>query len=199
MFVSQQVQLWMRPAVAQARLIMLAARDELGSAARTAYEHGAEQLIRVGPLGHAPGSSKLVRALFLDPVYRDNTVTIGMRWEATSISDRLFPVLDANLLVEPAAGDTATLALEGTYRAQFGEFGANLDRALLNKVATATVRMMLRDVAGVLALRSEDDVPKEWPGNGKNPGEPQDGQSVSTLTRGTFGPDAWRSRRARWR
>jgi hypothetical protein len=161
MFVSQHVPLRISLAVAQARLVKLAASGELDSAAQTAYEHGSEQVLRIGPSGHASWPSKLVRALFLDPVYRDSTVTIGMRWEAAGMSGTLFPVLDANILVAPVAGDTATLALEGSYRPPFGDPGASLDHALLNRVATATIQTMLREVAVVLTSPAEDNDPTD--------------------------------------
>ncbi len=160
MFVSQHVSLPVTPGMAQARLAMLATDGYLGNAARTAYEAGVEQIIRLGPFGNVPWSSKLVRVLFLEPVRRDNIVTIGMRWEATGISGKLFPVLDANIIVvASAADDTAILMIEGAYRPPFGGVGASLDRVLLNKVATATVLAMLRDIAAILASPSEDAVP----------------------------------------
>ena len=156
MFVSQQISLPFSARVAQARLVNLAMRGGLGHAARTAYDGEAEQLLRVGPLGQAAGPSKLVRVLFLEPVSRDETVTIGMRWEATGISGTLFPVLDANVSVAPAPDGAAILALEGSYRPPLGGLGASLDKVLLNNLATATIKAMLRDVAAVLTNPGED-------------------------------------------
>ncbi len=151
MFVSQHLPLLVSAEVAQARLVDMAVGGALGSAARTAYEGAIEQFFKVGPFGRAPGPAKLVRALFLPPAYRDGTVVIGMRWEATGPSGGLFPVLDANISVAPAAdAGTAMLILEGSYRPPLGALGAGLDRVVLNKVATATVRAMLGDVAMVL-------------------------------------------------
>jgi hypothetical protein len=166
MFVSQHVPLPVSLRVAEARLVRLATQGGLGHVARTAYEDGAELLIRVGPLGQVPGTSKLVRALFLDPVTRDSTVTIGMRWEATGFSGGLFPVLDANISVAAADGGTAVLSLEGTYRPPFGSLGAGLDKAMLNRVATATIRALLRDVASALSGPAERAGPQEACGSG---------------------------------
>jgi hypothetical protein len=151
MFVSQHLPLLVSAELAQARLVNMVAGGGLGSASHSAYACGIEQFFKVGPFGQAPGPGKLVRALFMPPVCRDDTVVIGMRWEATGPSGGLFPVLDANITVAPGAdASTATLTLEGSYRPPLGALGAGLDRVLLNKVATATVRAMLGDVAKVL-------------------------------------------------
>src|ERR1700761_2295597 len=104
MFVRQEMPLPVSPDTAQARLLALASRPALGKAAEAAYEGGLEQLRGVGPLDGTPETSKLVRALFLEPVWRDGAVTVGMRWEATGRSGSLVPVLDANISVV-LAGD----------------------------------------------------------------------------------------------
>jgi hypothetical protein len=56
-------------------------------------------------------------------------------------------VLDADLTVTPAADGTSVLALAAVYRAPLGAAGAGLDRAILHKVASATVRTFLNRVA----------------------------------------------------
>jgi hypothetical protein len=90
-----------------------------------------------------PGLSRLVQAHFLDPAERDGSVTMGMRWEATSVTGWLFPALDANITLT-AEGDQATaVTLTGVYRSPLGALGAGLDRALLHHVATATVSSLL--------------------------------------------------------
>ena len=53
---------------------------------------------------------------------------------------RLFPVLDADLTLTPAAEHAALLTLAGTYRPPLGSLGAGPDRLLLHRVAEATVR-----------------------------------------------------------
>ena len=52
----------------------------------TVYDGGVEYLPRVGALGAVPGTSRLVRVRFTEPVHRDETMTVGMRWEATGRS-----------------------------------------------------------------------------------------------------------------
>jgi hypothetical protein len=143
MFVSDQRLCPVGIGAARARLVNLAHGGWLGGASAAAYRDGLDQLLWVGPFGEVPGLSRLVQAHFLDPVERDGSVTVGMRWEATGVTGRLFPALDADITLT-AEGDQATaVTLTGVYRSPLGALGAGLDRALLHHVATATVSSLL--------------------------------------------------------
>lgn len=150
MFVAHDLVLDVPTWAARARLSNLVCCGALAGSAAAAYEDGLDGQIRVGPFGDLPGASKLVRVQFLDPVRRDDTTTLGMRWEATGAAGGLFPVLDADISLTPAAGEKTRLALAGSYRPPFGRFGTGLDRAILSRVATATVRVLLRSLADAL-------------------------------------------------
>jgi hypothetical protein len=65
-------------AVAQARLMNLMRGSLLLDAAREAYGEGISGLVRVGPLGLAPGLSKLVEVQFRDLVQRGNTAALTL-------------------------------------------------------------------------------------------------------------------------
>jgi hypothetical protein len=117
------------------------------------YQDGLEHLMRVGPAGAMPGASRLVRVWFTEPVRRDGTMAIGLRWEATGVTGGLFPALDADIRLT-GDGEGARLTLTGSYRPPFGALGAGLDRLLLRTVATATLRTLLARVAAAL-----EDVP----------------------------------------
>ena len=147
MFASHEVMLSMTFARARARLSVLSDAGWLSGPSKEAYAEGLDGLIRVGPFGAVLGASKLVRVQLLEPVPRDDTVVLPVRWEATGAAGRLFPVLDANLVLTPSGADHATLALNGAYRPPLGGVGEILDRALLNRAATATVRSLLTRVA----------------------------------------------------
>lgn len=151
MFVADEVVLDIGFRVAQARLVKLASSDGLSGPSEAAYQSGFSTVIRVGPFGDLPGVSKLVRVRLLDPVYRGDVMTLGLRWEATGVVSGLFPVLDADISVAPAGEQMTRLALTGSYRAPLGGLGAGLDRAILNRVATSTIRALLRNVAVTLA------------------------------------------------
>ena len=116
----------------------------------TAYQHGLNALLHVGPLGDVPGVSKLVAVRFLEPVDREDVTTMGLRWEATGAAAGLFPVLDANITLTPDGGHHTRLAFTGAHRALLGSLGAGLDRAILHHVAMATIRALLADAAAAL-------------------------------------------------
>ncbi len=135
---------------ARARLVNLVNGGGLNRASHTAYQKGLKALIRVGPLGDLPGTSKLVEVRFVEPVERDGVTTTGLRWEATGATAGLFPVLDANITLSPD-GDRTRLRLAGAYRPPLGRLGAGLDKAILHRIAAATIRALLTDVASALA------------------------------------------------
>jgi hypothetical protein len=150
MFVAGQLVLDIGFPAAQARLVNLARRGGLSGASRAAYADELSAVIRVGPFGDAAGASKLVRVRFLDPVCRGDVMTLALRWEATGVTGALFPVLDADITLSPAGQQGTRLALAGCYRVPLGGLGAGLDKAILNHVATATIRALLRNVADSL-------------------------------------------------
>jgi hypothetical protein len=148
MFVAEELALSTGSAAAQARFENLVHGDWLAVASEAAYDGAVTGLRRVGPAGQVAG--KLVRVSFLDPVYRGDVMTVGMRWEATGATGALFPVLDADITISPAGDETARLALAGCYRPPLGRLGAGLDRAVMRQVAAATMRSLLRNVAAAL-------------------------------------------------
>ena len=161
MFVAQDLTVDVGPGVAQARFANLLGGSWLAEVSGAAYDGALTGLLRVGPAGRAVG--KLVRVGFLDPVYRGDVMSVGLRWEATGPAGSLFPVLDADITISPAedqnapageentpAGQTARLVLAGAYRPPLGRLGAGLDQAVLHRVATATMRSLLRSVAGAI-------------------------------------------------
>jgi hypothetical protein len=151
MFVTHGITLGVGSRPAQARLAKLVHGNGLNGASQAAYQAGLANMIRVGPFGDVPGASKLVRVRFLDPAYHAEAMTVGLRWEATGRTGGLFPVLDADISLAPEGEQKTRLALTGSYRPPLGRFGAGLDRAILNRVAAATIRALLRNIADALA------------------------------------------------
>src|SRR5512142_2919492 len=84
---------------AQARFVSLLHGNWLAKASETAYGETVTGLLRVGPSGIVP--ARLVRVSFLDPIYRDDTMSVGLRWEAAGAAGSLFPVLDATITICP--------------------------------------------------------------------------------------------------
>jgi hypothetical protein len=174
MFARYEVMLSMSFAQARARLTVLGHGGWLRGPSERAYAQGLDGLIRVGPFSAALGASRLVRVQLLEPVPRDDTVVLPLRWEATGVAGRLFPVLDADLTLSPGGEDRSTLTLTGAYRPPLGRADATLDRVLVGRAAAATVRSLLTQVAASmaagdssagLATAAEQDGPSpaRWP------------------------------------
>lgn len=150
MFAVHEVTVGVPPNVAAVRLASLVTGDGLRRAADAAYEGGLA-VLRVGPFGGVRGLSKLVRVRVLEPAERGGTLTVPLRWEATGAAGELFPVLDADLILARNGSDQALLALAGSYRPPLGKAGTVLDRAIMNRIATATIRSLLQSLAEAIA------------------------------------------------
>jgi len=151
MFADHAVPLDVGYAAARARFLRLAHGDWLDGLSRDAYADGLAGEIRVGPFGSVPGMSKLVRVSLLEPVAGDDKVLVPVRWEATGRMGRLFPVLDANLILGPDDRGQAVLRITGVYRPPLAGLGEALDQAVLHRVVAATMKSLLRRIAAPLA------------------------------------------------
>jgi hypothetical protein len=136
---------------AAARLTSLLQRNALRGVCEAAYEGGLSAVLRVGPMGGKRGFSKLVRVCYLEPARRKATLTVALRWEATGGAGELFPVLDADLILARHGEGQVLLALTGSYRPPLGQAGAILDKAIMHRVATATIRSLLTGLGAAIA------------------------------------------------
>ena len=151
MFVGDDVLLDVGFDAARAGLANLCRSGSLLIASQGAYGTGITGLIRVGPLGSALGASKLVEVHCRDLTATSDSAGLALRWEATGPGGGLFPALDADITLAPVGEHATVLALAGTYRPPLGAVGAVLDRAVLYRVASATVRDFLSRVADAIA------------------------------------------------
>jgi hypothetical protein len=150
-FVGHQVLLNVGFGVARSRLADLVHDGLLVVASRDAYGHAVTGLTLAGPPGWVPGLSKLVRVQARDLVIREGSALLALRWQATGPEDALFPVLDADIRLIPARDQGTVLRLDGAYRPPLDIAGAQLDRVVLHRVATATAQDFLGRIAKVVA------------------------------------------------
>ena len=136
---------------ARVRLANLAQVGSLTSASERAYGDGLASLVRVGPIGAIPGASKLVDVRFRDLVIHDDTALLTLRWEAIGPGGGLFPALDADITLAPAGERATRVTLAGAYRPPLAGLGAGLDRAIMHRVATATIRSLLNRMVDAIA------------------------------------------------
>ena len=151
MFARHELVLGLGFEAARARLVNLTHGGWLAAASDGAYADGLAGLIRVGPFGAVPGASKLVSVRLLEPVPRGEVMVLPLRWEATGVTGRLFPVLDADLTMTPAGAGQTLMTLNGAYRPPLGGIGAELDRVVLRRAAAATIGSLLTRIADALA------------------------------------------------
>jgi hypothetical protein len=151
MFVGDEMMLDISFPSARARLEVLTRGGLLTSASDDAYGEESTGLMRVG----TAGLSRLVRVQFRDLPERANSAGLALRWEVTGPGGMLFPVLDADVELIRAGPEATWLTLTGAYRPPLGAFGEALDRAILHRVASATIRGFLGRIAAGLAGQPE--------------------------------------------
>ena len=144
MFVGDEVRLDVGFAVARERLARLGKSDALFAPSADAYGPG---LARVGP----GVVSKLVRVQVRELSWTEKSGGLALRWEATGAGGKLFPVLDADLTLVDFGAQGTLVVLVGVYRPPLGALGQALDRAVLRRVAVATIKGFLARVAAQLA------------------------------------------------
>lgn len=108
--------------------------SEMEGLGAVAYRQGEELRSRVGPGGLL--AKEVVIALG-PPVMSRRGLVMPVRWRATG-AEALFPSLEGELRVDRADGGTV-LELRATYQPPLGSLGSLMDRALLARVARATV------------------------------------------------------------
>ena len=171
MFVSHETVLRVSFPVARAGLAALAHGGWLRDASGHAYADGLVGLARVGPFGDVIGASKLVRVSLLEPIPREDSVVLPLRWEATGVMGKLFPVLDANVMLAPDGDGRTRLTFTGAYRPPLAAMGTGIDRVVLHRAASATVRSLVREISDTLvAGAAAEAVPGQQAG-AQQPGE----------------------------
>ena len=151
MFVGDEVKLEVSFPSALARLESLKRGGLLISASGNAYADEITGQMRVG----LAGLSRLVRVQFRDLSERANTAGFALRWEVTGPGGEMFPVLDADVEFIRAGAQSTWLTIAGTYRPPLGALGEALDRAILHRVAVATIRGFLRRIATSITSEPE--------------------------------------------
>ncbi|MCA1840003.1 MAG: hypothetical protein ABR507_02635 [Actinomycetota bacterium] len=117
--------------------ILMALLDGISDSADVAYRHGEAILMRAGP--EAGAVAKTVRLLVETPFFLEDEVVILISWEATGAT-ALFPKMDAELRLAPVSPSISKLGIEGSYEPPLGTIGRVINRALLHRVAEATIK-----------------------------------------------------------
>ncbi len=91
---------------------------------------------RVGPTGSVARSVSLVLG---SPEIQRRGIVYPLKWSANG-AGALFPDLKADLVLSQMGPNETSISLDGTYQPPMGAVGRMLDRAVMGRVAEATVR-----------------------------------------------------------
>jgi hypothetical protein len=145
MFIGDEVRAEVGAAAAATRLTAMARGSSLTRASHAAWEAG---IARTGQADPGQGPSRLVQVHCRAPILRGVVPVLVLRWEAADESGRLFPALDADIILLPD-GDQATLVgLTGVYRTLAG---TRPDGPAMHGVASVTIRTLLSHIADAIS------------------------------------------------
>jgi hypothetical protein len=120
-------------------------QEWLPGIAGAANERGERLLAEVG-FGDDRRVVKEVEIVFRTPMRMPTKTILPMHWAAAG-SRSLFPELDADLEVAPLGSHQTQLSMSAQYAPPLGTIGRALDRAVLHRVAEATLKDFLDRVA----------------------------------------------------
>ncbi len=123
---------------------LLDAVEGLPALADVAYRKGEELRARIG-VGRGP-LAKSVRLHVGAPHRGEAETAVPLTWEATGPSG-LFPRMEADLVVAGLGADLTQLALRGSYQPPLAGLGRAIDRALVHRVAEASVKRLVDTLA----------------------------------------------------
>jgi len=132
----------------RARLGILARDGVLLRACHAAYSDGIADLTQAA--GPAAGPSRLAVVRLAGLADTDHCARLALRWQALAADGRLFPALEADLMLTPVGEQITLLTVAGAYRLQPGRAGAGLDQAMAHRCAAATIRSFLARTACAL-------------------------------------------------
>ena len=150
------VELPMEPERVEAALL----RDPdawLPGLAGSANHHGDALLAEVG-FGSDVRVARTVTVEFGRPITMPTKTVLPLQWTATGVSG-VFPSLDADLEIAPLGPDRTQLAMSARYVPPLGALGRVIDRAVLFRVAEATLKDFLDRVRESL-LAAVEDLPR---------------------------------------
>ena len=151
MFLRAYVELKLPIAEVAAALLQTPA-DWIPRLASSAEEHGDQLLAEVGFPVSGRRVGKRVELEMGAPVRTPGRTWLPVTWRATGPYG-IFPTLEGELEVAALGDHLTQLGLSARYKPPFGLVGESLDRALLHRVAEATIRDFVERVGAALRQR----------------------------------------------
>jgi len=119
--------------------------------ADSAGASGEARMADVG-FGHSMRVDRTVAVEVGTPIPDDGRTLVPIRWRPES-REALFPALDGEIEAAPVGAASTQLSMTARYTPPFGLLGRVADRALLHRVAEATVKDFVDNVAAVVRDR----------------------------------------------
>jgi hypothetical protein len=133
------------------RIVLEAPDTWLPTFATTANHRGDRLLAEVG-FGDEVRIARTVALTVRDPIHMPGKTTIPVVWSASGRVG-VFPALDADLEVAELEDGRCQLAISARYEPPLGAVGRAIDRALLARVAEATLKDFLDRVRDSILRR----------------------------------------------
>jgi hypothetical protein len=150
MFARYFVELPIGADLVETALVGATTDDWLPGIARDANHRGDVLLAEVG-FGDDVRIARQVAIDLGEVVRMPSKTVVPMRWQATGAAG-LFPALDADLEIAPLGPHRTQLAVSARYVPPLGALGRAIDRAMLFRVAEATLKDFLDRVGEALLL-----------------------------------------------
>ncbi len=165
MFIGAVVRLDVGFNAAEVTLANLARGGLLGRASGGAYGEWQARLARADPRRTSLGMYRLARVRVRLMVPHGDTALCAMRWEVAGRNGTLVPALDAEIKLTPDGADATLLAVSGVCRPPLASLVADLDPAMMQQVAQATIEAFTHQIATAIA----GPVTIAEPGHGNGP------------------------------
>ncbi|HLB62668.1 MAG TPA: hypothetical protein VJN50_08055 [Actinomycetota bacterium] len=123
--------------------------------AQEAEDHGATLLAEVG-FGDSMRVERTVAIELAEPIRVGSKIMLPLRWTAAKRA-ALFPKLEADVEVAGIGPNRTQLSITGRYDPPLGAVGRAIDKALLHRIAEATIK----DFLDRIARRIEDQPPEQ--------------------------------------
>lgn len=107
-------------------------------------------------VGFGPPGQRLEKQVQIElgkPFWLASKTVLPMVWRATS-AESLFPSLEADLEVAALGGNRTQLSVNARYQPPLGPVGRVIDRAMLHRVAEATIKAFLDGIGQALTALS---------------------------------------------
>lgn len=128
--------------------IALALLDGFVDAADIAYRSGEELRMRAG-VGNKVVAKTVNLQVGSAIRQNDEEVVVPLRWEATGVPG-LFPTMEADLIFASVGPWITQITFRGSYKPPLEGLGEAIDKALLHRVAEATVKHFVDRVGAAI-------------------------------------------------